>query len=59
MAAEASEKCEGTRLSPLWKCVSWRGVRNGGAVILLSASKSQCVRVKGSEMRGRGVGGGV
>lgn len=57
MAAEALEKYEGTRLSPLWKCVSWRGMRNGRAVVLLSASRSQHVRAKGNEMRGRGGGG--
>lgn len=45
-------------LPPFWKCVSWRGVRNGG---LLSAVRSQRVRVKGNEMRGMrsGRGGGV
>lgn len=58
MAAEASEKCEGTRLSP-WKCVSWREVRNSGAVVPLSASRSLCVRVKGNKMRGRWEGGGT
>lgn len=42
---------------PLWKCVSWRGVRNGGAVAPLSASRLQYVRVKGSKMRGRREGG--
>ena len=34
-------------------------MRNGGSVILLSVSRSQCVRVKGNEMRGKGDRGGV
>lgn len=47
---EASEKCKGTRLSPLEVCQ----LANGRAVVPLSASRSLCVRVKGNEMRGRG-----
>lgn len=57
MAADAMEKCEGTRLSH-WKCVSWREVRNGGAVVRLSVSRSLCVRVKGNMMSGGAWGGG-
>ena len=48
----------GNKVIPLWKCVSWQGVRNGGAVVSLSASRSHGVRVKGNKMRGRGEGAG-
>lgn len=34
-------------------------MRNGGAVLPLSASRLQWVRVKGNKMRGRGKGGGA
>lgn len=58
MAAGASEKCEGPRLFPLEECQLARG-EEWWALIPLSASRSQHVRVKGNKMRGRGEGGRV
>lgn len=62
--SEASKKCS-KQGYPVWKCVSWREVRNEGWGIggVLLPSRYQClvpcVRVKEGQMRGEERGGGT
>lgn len=57
-SANTSEGCEGTRSPPpLWKCVSWREVRNGWAALIsakAAASQGQGEQDEREKGRDRG-----